>query len=95
MRVVWTRPASRELEVIGDYIARESPAAADRTVNRILDEVDGLEQHPHKGRPGRLAGTRELVVTGTPFVVPYRVRDETVQVLSVFHGKRKWPDKFD
>jgi addiction module RelE/StbE family toxin len=85
----------RELDAIGDYIARDSPAAAERTVRRILDEVDRLADHPHIGRPGRIAGTRELVVAGTPFVVPYRVRDEAVEVLSVFHGKRKWPDKFD
>ena len=95
MRVVWTRVALRELDAIGDYIARDSPAAAERTVRRILDEVDRLADHSHIGRPGRIANTRELVVTSTPFVVPYRVRDEAVEVLSVFHGKRKWPDKFD
>ena len=95
MRVVWTRVALRELDAIGEYIARDSPAAAERTVRRILDEVDRLAHHPHIGRSGRIAGTRELVVAGTPFVVPYRVRDEAVEVLSVFHGKRKWPDKFD
>jgi toxin ParE1/3/4 len=59
-----------------------------------LDGVDRLADHPHIGRPGRIEGTRELVVAGTPFVVPYRVRDDCVEVLSVFHGKRKWPDKF-
>jgi toxin ParE1/3/4 len=95
MRVVWTRPALRELDAIGEYIARESPATAERNVRRILDEVDRLADHPHIGRPGRIEDTRELVVAGTPFIVPYRVRDESVELLSVFHGKRKWPDKFD
>jgi len=94
MRVIWTRPALRDLEAIGDYIERENPAAAERTVTRILDQVDRLKQYPHIGRPGRIAGTRELVVTQTPFVVPYRVRDEAIEVLSVFHGARKWPESF-
>jgi len=95
MRVVWTRPALRELDAIGEYIARQSTAAAERTVRRILEETERLADHPHIGRPGRIAGTRELIVVSTPFIVPYRVRDETVEVLSVFHAKRKWPDKFD
>jgi toxin ParE1/3/4 len=94
VKVIWTRPALRALEAIGEYIARENPAAATRIVERILDHVDGLGVHPHLGRPGRITDTCELVVPGTPFVVPYRVRDERVEVLSVFHGARKWPERF-
>jgi toxin ParE1/3/4 len=94
MKVVWTAPASRELEAIGDYISRASPAAAARIVTRILDRVDDLARFPGSGRVGRVAGTRELVVTGTPFIVPYRVRFDRVEVLSVFHGARKWPESF-
>jgi toxin ParE1/3/4 len=94
VKVIWTRPALRALEAIGDYIGAENPKAAEQTVTRILDRVDELAIHPHIGRRGRIAGTRELVVSGTPFVVPYRVRDESVEVLSVFHGARKWPEGF-
>ena len=94
MRIVWTGPALRELEAIGDYIAQANPAAAARTVTRILERVDDLVEHPESGRAGRVAETRELVVTGTPFIVPYRVRDQRIEVLSVFHGARKWPDSF-
>jgi toxin ParE1/3/4 len=75
MRVVWTAPALRELEAIGDYIARDNQRASARVVTRILDRVDALADQPEAGRPGRIAGTRELVVTDTPFVVPYRVRE--------------------
>jgi toxin ParE1/3/4 len=92
VNVIWTRPALRALEAIGDYIGAEDPAAAERTVRRIRERVDALGDHPHMGRPGRIADTRELVVPGTPFIVPYRVRDERVEVLSVFHGARKWPE---
>jgi toxin ParE1/3/4 len=95
MRVTWTRPALRELEAIGDYIARDDPVAAGEVVKRILDHTEVLEAHPHIGRPGRIANTRELVVTGTPFIVPYRLRDDGAQILSVFHSARKWPESFD
>jgi toxin ParE1/3/4 len=94
MRVVWTAPALRELEAIGDYIARDNSRASARIVTRIFDRVDMLADHPETGRPGRIAGTRELVVTDTPFIVPYRIRGDQVEILSVFHGARRWPDSF-
>jgi toxin ParE1/3/4 len=84
----------RELEAIGDYIARDNPNASARTVTRVFDRVDILADHPEIGRPGRIPGTRELIVTNTPFIVPYRIRDDRVEVLSVFHGARRWPDSF-
>ncbi len=95
MKVVWTRPAKRDLEAIGDYIARDNAKAAAQVVIRVLDQAELLTQHPHAGRAGRIAGTRELVVTNTPFVLPYRVREDCVEILSVFHSSRKWPERFD
>jgi toxin ParE1/3/4 len=95
MKVIWTAVALRELEALGDYIARDNPRAAARVVTRILDRVDLLGHQPEIGRPGRIAGTRELVVTNTPFIVPYRIGQSHVEVLSVFHGARKWPENFD
>jgi plasmid stabilization system protein ParE len=83
------------LNPIGDYIARDNQRAAVTVVTRILDLVDLLGEQPEIGRPGRIAGTRELVVTNTPFVVPYRVGENRIEVLSVFHGARKWPESFD
>jgi toxin ParE1/3/4 len=94
MRIVWTAPALREIEAIGDYIALESPRASARIVTRVFDRVDTLADHPEIGRPGRIPGTRELVITNTPFIVPYRVRGDRIEVLSVFHGARRWPDSF-
>jgi toxin ParE1/3/4 len=94
MRIVWTAPALREVEAIGDYIALESPRASARIVTRVFDRVATLADHPEIGRPGRIPGTRELVITNTPFVVPYRVRGDLIEVLSVFHGARRWPDSF-
>ena len=95
MRVVWTAPALRGLEGIGDYIARDNPSASGRVMTRVFDRVDALADHPESGRPGRIPGTRELVITGTPFIVPYRIRDNRIEILSVFHGAPRRPESFD
>jgi toxin ParE1/3/4 len=58
-----------------------------------MKSVDRLVSQPHSGRPGRLTGTRELVVPGTPYVIPYRVRGERLDLIAVFHGKQKWPER--
>jgi toxin ParE1/3/4 len=92
LRTRWTRPALVDLEVIGDFVARDNPGAAARLVAGIAAAVEALGDHPHLGRPGRLAGTRELVVAQTPYIVPYRVRREEIEILAVFHGARRWPD---
>ena len=76
-----------------EYIARDNPDAAVRVVARIADAVEKLAVYPDLGRVGRVAGPRELVVTGTPYIVSYRVRDDTVQILRVFHAARRWPGR--
>ena len=94
MRVLWTAPAARDLEAIGDYIARHNPGAARRIVQRIRARTRTLASRPYLGRPGRVAGTRELVIASTPFIVVYRVIDDRLEVLAVFHGARIWPNSF-
>ena len=94
MRVRWLRRALRNLDEEAEYIARDDPDAAAQMVDRIATSVERLATHPALGRTGRVPSTRELVVSGTPYVVPYRVRGETVEILRVFHGARKWPEKF-
>ena len=94
MRVRWLRRALINLEEEAAYVARDNPDAAARIVDRIATSVDRLAIHPASGRPGRVPGTRELVVTGTPYIVPYRVRGDTVEILRVFHAARKWPNGF-
>jgi toxin ParE1/3/4 len=86
--------ALANLNAEAEYIARDNPPAAARVVQTIRKSIDLLQRYPALGRPGRVAGTRELVVSGTPYIVPYRVRDNEVQILRVFHGARKWPSKF-
>ncbi len=93
MRVRWLRTALANLDAEAEYIAEDNPAAAGRVVLRILRAVDLLKKNPAMGRAGRVVGTRELVVAGTPYIVPYRVRGEALEILRVFHAARKWPEK--
>jgi len=93
VRVRWLRRALANLDGEAEYIAEDDPAAAGRVVLNILRAVDLLKGNPALGRAGRVAGTRELVVPGTPYIVPYRVRGEAVEILRVFHAARKWPEK--
>jgi plasmid stabilization system protein ParE len=79
------------LEAEAEYIARDSPAAAQRMARRIEQAVELLATYPALGRAGRVEGTRELVIPDTPYIIPYRVRGERVELLRVFHTARKWP----
>ncbi len=79
---------------MSEYISQDNPDAAARTVAAIVRAVEALEHFPALGRPGRIPGTRELVVSGTPYIVPYRVRGDVLQVIRVFHAARKWPGQF-
>jgi toxin ParE1/3/4 len=91
VRVKWLRAALADLDAQFEQIAKDNPPAAFRTVLRIRRTVDLLESHTAIGRSGRVSGTRELVISGTPYIVPYRVRAGEIEVLRVFHAARKWP----
>jgi toxin ParE1/3/4 len=93
MRIVWTGPAIRDLVSLRNYIAGDKAAAADSQVNRIITMVAGLASFPHSGRPGRRPETRELVVGKTPYLVAYRLKEETIEVLRVLHSRQRWPDR--
>ena len=95
MKLRWTRPALRDLEDIHAFIAERDPAAALRTARLLRAQAEGLTAHPLMGRAGRIAGTRELVVAGLPFVIAYRVTDTIVDVLAIRHGKREWPERME
>jgi len=94
MRVRWLRKALLNLAGEAEYLAREDPVAAGHTVARISEAVERLVTFPALGRPGRVVGTRELVVSGTPYILPYRVHGNDVEILRVFHAARKWPARF-
>ncbi len=94
MRVRWTTPARQQFVNAYEYIAEENRAAAARIANQIWESTQMLARHPMAGRQGRIAGTRGLVIHGTPFLVAYRVKRNEVQILAVMHAARKWPDEF-
>jgi plasmid stabilization system protein ParE len=94
MPVKWLRAALLNLDAEAEYLARANPAAAAQMVRRIREAVELLAEQPALGRAGRVPNTRELVVSGTPYIVPYRVRGGSVEVLRVLHAARQWPQKF-
>jgi Plasmid stabilization system protein len=94
MRVRWLKTAGKNLDAAMDHIARDNPELAVTIYNHIRARVDDLREQPSQGRPGRVFGTRELVLEKYPFIVPYRVKNNEIQILRVFHTSRKPPDKW-
>ncbi len=94
MRVRWLRKALRNLDEEATYISTENVAAARIVIERVLGAVALLPEQPGLGRPGRLPGTRELVVNKTRYIVPYRVRGDAIEVLRVFHTSRRLPKRW-
>lgn len=91
MRLEWTLPAFEDIQEAGRYIALDDPRAAKRMVERVREAVEYLVDQPNIGRPGRVQGTRELVISGTPFIAVYWVRGDVVQILRLLHHARQWP----
>ena len=88
----WTPTALRDLESLHAFVAEDSARAATASVERILSAIEALSRHPEMGRKGRVAGTRELIIS--PYVVAYQVRRSTVHILAIIHSARRWPDEF-
>ena len=94
MKLVWTRRALADIDAIFAYVASQNAALAERLTFEIEARVGKLAEHPEIGRPGRVDGTREFVITGTPYILPYRVQDRRVEILAALHASRQWPDQF-
>jgi toxin ParE1/3/4 len=92
MRLEWSRLAQADRDAIFDYIEADSPQAAITVDDRIRVQVDGLVRFPESGRPGRVEGTREVVILRTPYIAAYRVAGDTVRILRVLHGAQQWPE---
>jgi addiction module RelE/StbE family toxin len=93
MIVVWTRSARHDLALHFDYLEERTPAAALRVDETIREATERLAEFPYRGRPGRLEGTRELVIVDLPYIVVYRVRERTLRVLRVLHSAQDWPTR--
>ena len=93
MRIKWLGAALLDLDEIEAYIAEDRSVVAVDVVVNIIKAVSLLGEQQGIGRAGRVPGTKELIVPGLPYIVPYRVKDEVVQVLRVYHTSRKWPKR--
>jgi len=91
VRVRWLRAALADLDAAASYIADDNPSAARRFVATLVAGIDLLTEHPAMGRPRRVAGTRELI--RPPYIIPYRVRGNVIEVLRVFHSAQRWPNR--
>jgi toxin ParE1/3/4 len=91
MAIVWTTSARRDVNGIWDFIEARNPDAAELVSSEILRAVEGLLQFPKRGKPGRVKETREMVISGLPYVVVYLLAEENVVILRVLHGAQDWP----
>jgi toxin ParE1/3/4 len=95
MNILWSPEAIVDLNSLRAYIAQDNPSAAPAGALHIAHSIEQLlSDNPHMGRPGRVPGTRELVIPKTSFIVPYRLQRNVIQILRVYHGARRWPESF-
>jgi toxin ParE1/3/4 len=91
VKLVWSKAAMHDLEELAAYIAEDSEQNATLVEARINEAARLLSLLPGAGRPGRVNGTRELVVLRTPYLLVYRIKSNTIRILRVYHGARRWP----
>jgi toxin ParE1/3/4 len=94
MKLVWVPLAIQDLLQIRAYIEKDNKAAAARIARQLRIAAKRLTIHPEIGTPGRTGSTRELVLPGTPYILPYRVRHNQIEILSVIHNAQEWPQGF-
>jgi len=94
VKLVWTKAAMSDLEKLAAYIAEDSEQNAELVEARIHVSARLLSRLPGAGRSGRVKGTRERVISRTPYILVYRLHSKTVRVLRVYHGARRWPSRF-
>lgn len=90
MRIRWLSRAAEDLAHLHAYIAQDNPEAAATEAANVVEAVKRLEDYPASGRPGRVQGTRELVISR--YIVAYRAKEGVVQILRILHAARKWPE---
>ena len=93
MQVKWLKRAVLDLDDVEAYISQTDPSAAGEVVMKILRTVSLLKDQPGLGRAGRVPGTRELIIPNTRYIVPYRVKDDSLHILRVYHTSRIWPHR--
>ena len=96
MSIRWLKRAVREANIIHNYIALDKPKAATDFLAQLEKDVDLLHTLPSLGHPGRVRGTREKLVTNTKsYIIVYRIVGEDIEILSLMHTSRTWPQGFN
>lgn len=91
MKIEWLPEADRNLTAQLEWVAERNPWAAMDMGDAIFNAIDRLADHPAMARPGRVAGTREVAVLGTPYVVVYRIEADAVVIMRILHDAQRWP----
>jgi addiction module RelE/StbE family toxin len=93
--IEWTEQATRQLDHVYEHIrGSNSEQVARRVITHVLNSVERLDTFPLSGRRGRVASTRELIVSDTPFIVAYSVQRARIRILAIYHGAQRWPEAF-
>lgn len=92
MKIIWTRLALDDFNQAYKFISTHNPKLLKNTIQQIDKALESLKNYPYLGKQGRVENTRELVVYQTPFVIPYRTKEDRIEILAFIHGSRQWPD---
>ena len=91
MRIRWTPAAAADLQHLGDYLKDHHPHFRQPTMRKVYAAIQSLREWPHRGRVGREEGTRELLFPPLPYIAVYRVKEQIIEVLRIFHGAQGRP----
>ncbi len=91
MHLRWTTPAAQDLYNIVRRIRQDKPETAVRVAKNLHDGCGSLVNFPHRGRKGRIEGTRELIFPNLPYIIVYRIQDQDLEILRIYHGAQDWP----
>ena len=91
MQLLWTEEAATDLEHIADYLFEHAPDRAEELVRSVFNAPSALLTFPHRGRPGKKEGTRELVLLPLPYIVVYEMRGDVIYIARILHGAQQWP----
>ena len=95
MKLCWLSPALLVLDRVYEYISQDNPKAARDVFKRIRRSTKNLKRFPELGRYGNVPGTRELLVTGLPYLLVYRINNDTIEILRVLHTSQDLANPFE
>lgn len=95
MKIRWLEDAVDDLKALRRYVAQDNPQAAASIAKKIINTIGLLLEQPNMGRAGRISDTRELIISGLPYIIPYRVKNNAIEILRVLHGAMQWPEKLE